>query len=117
MVVVGICMYKLELALTPLLLKKVEFSIDGKILKHGAVRVFNTKQFFIRFKLEQDNRVIEYDLPYPFKLRKEEDGYIFDYCLSSFCPKTEETYWKMVLMDKSNASKLHNTYLKIKMVN
>ena len=95
------------------MLKTVDFQIDGKSVKKGRVKVFNTKQFFIRFKLENDNESREYDLPYPFKVTKTTTGYLFDYCLSAFCPRTEDLYWKMLMMNKSEASKLHNNYLRV----
>lgn len=106
-------MHKLEEQLKGIILKTVEFQIDGKSIKRGRIKVFNTKQFFIRFKLESDRDVKEYDLPYPFKVKQIDGGYIFDYCLSAFCPRTSDIYWKMLLMNKSEASKLHNNYLKI----
>jgi hypothetical protein len=106
-------MQKLEKKLKNIILKNVEFKIDGKIIKKGKIKVFNTKQFFIRFKLEQPDKTLEYDLPYPFKIIENGDGYIFDYCLSAFCPRTEDLYWKMLVMNKKDASKLHNNYLHI----
>jgi hypothetical protein len=105
-------MHKLEQQLKNIILKNVDFQIDGKSIKRGKIKVYNTKQFFIRFKLEQDDdKQVEYDLPYPFKVIQKPDGYIFDYTLSAFCPRTEELYWKMLLMNKSDASRLHNNYL------
>lgn len=106
-------MHKLEHQLKNIILKNVDFQIDGKSIKRGKIKVYNTKQFFIRFKLEQEDKQVEYDLPYPFKVIQKHDGYIFDYTLSAFCPRTEEIYWKMLLMDKSEASRLHNNYLHI----
>jgi len=105
--------YKLENQLKDIILKTVDFQIDGKSIKSGKIRVFNTKQFFIRFKIEVDEKISEYDLPYPFKVIKNNNGYVFDYCLSAFCPRTEELYWKMLLMNKSDSSKLHNNYLHV----
>jgi hypothetical protein len=104
-------MIKLEERLKDIILKNVEFRVDDKVIKRGRVKVYNSKQFFIRIKLEDNKKLIEYDLPYPFKVIKNENGYIFDYTLSAFCPRTENLYWKMLLMDKENSSKLHNNYL------
>ena len=106
-------MDKLEQQLKNIILKTVEFRLDGKVIKRGKVKVVNTKQFFIRFKLESDNGLKEYDLPYPFRISNTEDGLLFDYTLSAFCPRTEDVYWKMLMMNKSESSKLHNTYLNI----
>lgn len=100
----------MEEVLKKILLQNVEFRLDGKCIKAGKVQVFNTKQFFVKFKLDTDN---EYILPYPYKIRENRNEITFDYHLSAFCPRSEEVYWKMFAMDKSEASKLHNNYLTI----
>lgn len=104
-------MERMEEQLKELILKNVDFQLDGKTIKKGKIKIFNTKQFFIKFKLENEGAVKEYELPYPFKIKKISNGYLFDYSLSAFIPRTEEMYWKMLLMNKSEASKLHNNYL------
>lgn len=106
-------MHKIEKQLKDIILKNVEFKIDNKVVKKGKIKVFNTKQFFIRFKIETEDKLQEYDLPYPFNISKNTDGYLFDYCLSAFCPRTEELYWKMLALSKEDASKLHNNHLQI----
>jgi len=106
-------MFRLEEQLKDIILKNVDFQIDGKSIKRGKIKVYNSKQFFIRFKLENEDKVCEYDLPYPFRVEKKSDGYLFDYSLSAFCPRTEELYWKMLLMNKSEASRLHNNHLRV----
>lgn len=103
-------MVKLEQELKDLILKNIEFKLDGKTIKRGKLRVFNTKQFFIKFKLETDV-IKEYELPYPYQWIKTDAGFIFDYCLSSFCPKTDELYWKMKMINSTDASKIHEKYL------
>lgn len=104
-------MTRLEDQLKILILKNVEFKLEDKVVKRGKIKVFNTKQFFIKFKLEYDEGVKEYELPYPYKVIKTDTGFVFDYCLSAFCPKTEESYWKMRTVNKDEASKLHENYL------
>ena len=93
-------MVKLENQLKPLMLKTVEFQIDGKTVKKGKIKVFNTKQFFIKFKLENSDGIRDYEVPYPYKVKKLDNGYLFDYCLSAFVPRTEDAYWKMKMMNK-----------------
>jgi len=104
-------MHKVDNELKTLILKNLEFQLDGKSIKKGKLKIFNTKQFFIKFKLESDNNLKDYELPYPYNIRRIENGYLFDYTLSAFIPRTEEVYWKMMCMDKADASKLHNNYL------
>lgn len=106
-------MEKIEESLKNLILKNIHFKLDNKIIKKGRLKVFNTKQFFIKFKLDGDQGVKDYELPYPFKIVKVPNGYMFDYCLSAFIPKTEEVYWKMKLLNTDNSSKIHDNYLYI----
>lgn len=104
-------MYKLEEDLKFLILKNVEFKINDKIIKKGKVKIFNTKQFFIKFKIESLDDVKEFELPYPYRVVKTSNGFLFDYCLSAFVPKTEEVFWKMKTFNSSESSKLHENYL------
>lgn len=104
-------MYKLENDLKSLILKNVEFKINDKIIKRGKVKIFNTKQFFIKFKIENSDGVKEFELPYPYKTYKLNNGFLFDYCLSAFVPNTEEVFWKMKTLNSSESSKIHDNYL------
>lgn len=104
-------MVKLENQLKDLILQNVEFVIDKKVIKKGKIKVFNTKQFFIRFKLETETESKEYELPYPYKTIKTPNGYMFDYCLSAFVPRTDELFWKMKTINKQDASRIHEKYL------
>ena len=106
-------MERLENQLMGLMLQNIEFRIDNKVVKRGRVKVFNTKQFFIKFKLENAGEFKDYELPYPYRVVKTPSGFLFDYCLSAFCPPTEEVYWRMRTMNKSSSSKLHDNYLTI----
>lgn len=106
-------MDKIEEQLKNLVLENVDFVLDGKVIKRGRLKVFNTKQFFIRFKLELDGEVKDWELPYPYKLEQQENEYIFNYCLSAFCPPTELAFYKMKLVNRSSASKLHDTHLRV----
>lgn len=107
-------MYRLEEKLKPLIMQNVEFCIDDKSIRKGFIKVFNTKQFFIKFKLHTEQGDKDYELPYPYKVLKTSDGYLFDYSLSAFIPKTEEVFWKIKLMDRSESSKLYDNYLFIR---
>ena len=104
-------MIELEEQLKPLMLQNIEFKSNGKTFKKGKVKVLNSKQFFIKFKLETVNDTREYELPYPYRVEKLHNGFLFDYCLSAFIPKTEESFWKMKTLSTSESSKLHDNYL------
>lgn len=110
-------MEKIEQELKSLVLKDVTFKIDNKTLKAGRIKIFNTKHFFIKFKLTNNGVDKEYELPYPYQLVKTDNGFIFDYSLSAFYPFKDELYYKILLCDKSNASKIHNKMLSINCLN
>lgn len=95
------------------MLQNVEFVIEDKVIKRGKIRVFNTKQFFIKFRLENGGVVRDYELPYPYRVEETDNGFLFDYCLSAFVPPTEEVFWKMKAVGKENASKIHEKYLSV----
>ena len=104
----------IEQQLKACILKDANFIIDNKIIRSGKIKVFNIKQFFIKFKITSGNLEKEYEIPYPFKMTIVDDGFLFDYCLSAFCPPSNENYYKMLVYDKSNVSKLYNNYLWLK---
>ena len=110
-------MEKITDNLKKFILENVEIRVNDKILRKGKLKVFNTKQFFINFVLidEKENER-EYKLPYPYSYNSSNKSLEFDYCLSAFCPRTEEAYWKMKMMDSSNSSRLHEEYLHIDIV-
>lgn len=104
-------MDNVETKLKNLILKNIEFKIDDKTIRRGKLKLFNTKQFFIKLKLSQNESDRQYEIPYPYAILNVDNGYIFDYTLSAMAPPTEEIYYKMKLLNKENASKLHDNYL------
>lgn len=97
--------------LKELMLKTVDFQLDGKSIKKGKIKVFNTKQFHIKFSMEHEGDIKDFELPYPFKITKCPEGYLFNYALSAFIPRTEEIFWKLKCMNKSESSRLHDNHL------
>lgn len=104
---------KVEAQIKDLMLHDVDFLIDNKSVKKGKVKVYNIKQFFIKFQIESNGESRDFELPYPYRVDKTDYGYLFDYCLSAFCAPTDVLYYKLKLLNKENASKLYNTHLKV----
>lgn len=102
-----------------LLQRKVIFALENKILKRGKLILFCVKDFFCVFTLiceEKNNKRIIYELPYPFKFFKNNDKYIFDYSVKTFChsnPGIEEIV-REVIPDKP--SKLLNKKITITII-
>lgn len=97
--------------LKDLILRDVEFILDNKVLRKGRIEVYNTKQNFIKFKIQIENKSKEWEISSPYRIEKIKNGYLFDYSLSAFCPPTQDMYWSMKALDKSNSSKLFDNYL------
>jgi hypothetical protein len=104
-------MDRIEKYLKNMIFREISFVLNDKTIKHGKIHMFNVKQNFIKFKIEMDDEVKEWEISYPYNVKSTNDGYIFDYSLSAFCPRTEESYWKMVTMKKNDSSKFFNNYL------
>lgn len=107
-------MDRIEKHLKRMIYKNLAFIVDGKIIKQGFVRVYNTKQNFIKFKLDNGDITKEWELTYPYKIHIKNNEMIFDYSLSAFCPKGEDSYWKMFLMAKKDASNIHDNYMYVR---
>ncbi len=97
--------------LKDLIFRDVEFLLDNKVLRKGKIEIYNTKQNFIKFKLQTESNSKEWEISFPYRIEKIDGGYLFDYALSAFCPPTQEVYWAMKALDKSNSSKLFDNYL------
>jgi hypothetical protein len=104
-------MNRIEEHLKKLIFRDVKFVLNSKTIKEGKIQLFNTKQNFVKFKIEEKGENKEWELSYPYDIKIIKDGFIFDYALSAFCPKTEELYWKMKAMNKKDVSKFFDNYL------
>ena len=95
--------------LQSLLQSRVVFKCDNKILKTGKLKLFNVKQYFIKFYIETDkkeNKVLE--LPYPFLMSRNDNGICtLNYKISSLCNNTQPVM-SILKTCKSNSS--HKIY-------
>jgi hypothetical protein len=104
-------MDRIEKYLKNMIFREISFVLNDKTIKQGKIHMFNVKQNFIKFKIEMDGEIKEWEISYPYDVKTSDDGYVFDYSLSAFCPRTEESYWKMMTMKKNESSKFFNNYL------
>lgn len=83
------------------LLQPVEFIINDKVVRKGKLKLFNFKQYFIKFTLLTDGGDIKtYDVLYPFKIYHEEGRCIFNYHLSCFTQNDLDTFFKIKTLSK-----------------
>lgn len=104
-------MIRIEEHLKDLIFRDVKFVLNSRTIKEGKIQMFNTKQNFVKFKIDDGNNLKEWEVSYPYEVKVTKDGLIFDYALSAFCPRTEEVYWKMKAINKSDTSKFFDNYL------
>lgn len=104
-------MNRIEENLKNLIFCDVKFVLNNKTIRQGKVQLYNTKQNFIKFKIEEKSEIKEWELSYPYDIKNIDGGFIFDYSLSAFCPRTEEVYWIMKAINKKDASKFFDNYL------
>jgi hypothetical protein len=91
--------------LQPYLLQSVEFVLNDKVIKRGKIKIFNFKQYFVKFSLETDSGELKvYDLMYPFRVDKDADGNcVFNYHLSAFSGGDLDMFFSMKAISKDSA--------------
>lgn len=65
--------------------KKFTFILDNKILREGRLKLFTQKGFNLKFFITEGGDDIKiFEIPYPFAIKHNSKGYIFDYRVKSF---------------------------------
>jgi hypothetical protein len=96
------------------LLQKVIFKCDNKILKTGKIKLFNTKQYFIRFNIENDKGEIkQLELPYPFAIHDNGDTCTLNYHLSSFTHKNIDVIKRINNTNSEDSMRMYNRLVQI----
>lgn len=108
-------MNHLTKVLQPYLLKPVEFVIGNKVARRGKIKVFNFRQYFIKFTIETDTGDLKtYDVLYPFKIEHEDGNCIFNYHLSCFSNTDVELFYKMKTITKEKCLPTYDNVLILK---
>lgn len=105
-------MERIEQLLEKLLLQDIVIRTNKKVLKKGRLKLFNIKQFYIKLTLETSKSINKvYEIPYPFDANHHQSGVVFNYTLSTFCNPQSESYLKLKLFNKTEASKLFDNHM------
>ena len=97
------------------LLQPVEFVINNKVIKRGRIKLFNFKQYFIKFTIQTESGDIKtYDVLYPFKVTLEKDMCVFNYHLSSFTQSSIETFYKVKTLNKTKCLPTYDEIMLLK---
>lgn len=100
-----------------LLQSDVEIVVNSKVMKRGVIKLFNVKQYFIKFYIDipgKDVKVVE--IPYPFKVEydKETRKCTLNYKLSSLCNNHRDT---MDVLKRLTSQKTHKFYDNVVYIN
>ena len=100
------------------LLQSVEFIMNDKVIKRGKIKIFNFKQYFIKFTLETDTGELKvYDLLYPFRIDSDRDGNcVFNYHLSAFSGGDIEMLRCMKTISKDSALPAYDGIITLKSI-
>ena len=107
----NISLEKVTNFLKPFLLQNIVIKTDKKVLKKGKLKIFQIKQYYINFSLEINGVNKNYEIPYPYKLQRDNATGILNYHLSSFIPDNQIT--RVKFLDSSSKSKLYDTLVYI----
>lgn len=98
---------------------RVTFRCDNKILKTGKLKLFNTKQYFIKFYLEtekSESKILE--LPYPFLMKLNDNGTCtLNYHISSLCNNTRPIIDQLKSCKISASHKIYDNIITITPLN
>ena len=92
---------------------------DSKVLRAGKLKLFNVKQYFIKFYIETDKgeeKVLE--LPYPFLIdHSSENLCTFNYRISAMCNNTQPVISQLMACKSASSHKMYNNTVSILSLN
>lgn len=89
------------------LLNDVVLRTDKKIIRHGILKFFSIKQYFIQLVFDTEKGTKVYQIPYPFKIESNDDRTTLNYHITSFT-QDPDILLKTKLVDTSNKSKFYD---------
>lgn len=93
---------------------KVVFKVNNKSLKSGTIKLFNIKQYFIRFYLEQENKEVKVlELPYPYNMHYDGINCSLNYNLTSLCNNHRDTVMSLRTFRHDGVHKFYDNNINI----
>jgi hypothetical protein len=102
---------EIEQIIKPILLTGITFTVDNKVLKRGKLVLFSVKDFFCTFtltSLDDNNKKVIYEIPYPFSTCTTMSSVEFDYTVDSFCLGNDSIRNAVNNLDIPRLSKFYN---------
>ena len=93
----------------------ITIKCNNKIIKSGKLTLFTTKQYFIRFYIENEKKHIKMlELPYPFTIEYDKNKICtFNYKLSSLCNNHSPMINKLNRFKPAQANKMYDNIVSI----
>lgn len=109
-------MINLEDTFKYFLQREIIFSIENKVIKRGKLILCNIKDFYITFYLRYQNEQKKYELPYPFKITRENNKLLLNYELRTLAHNNDDLLFKLQSLNKKKNTKIFNSVVTISVV-
>ena len=98
-----------------LLQEEIRFVHKDKVLKEGKLILFSIKDFYLTFQLfsKELNKIIHYELPYPFKYTREKHKMSLSYKQEHFTKGDVDVEHHILFYFAASPSKLYNSEVQI----
>lgn len=70
---------QIENTINNFLQRDIDFVLDNKSIKSGKLVLFSIKSFYFTFTLQINNKLVLFELPYPFELKSYKNTVQFNY--------------------------------------
>jgi len=104
---------QLEKAINPYLQQKINFSINGKLIKSGRLVLFSVKDFYLNFTLIIQNVKKVYEIPYPYHYFYKNTNIVLDYSLPKFHHGIIDIINYTKLVQPKRPTKYFDTYVEL----
>jgi len=95
-------------------LKDIAISHNSKVLREGQLLLFFIKDFYLHFTLKTGNQTKQFEMPYPFEVKKpSEDLLLLDFTLSSFKAEFDDIDRKIINIGPHKKSRYYNSIIRV----
>lgn len=93
---------------------RVIIKCENKVLKTGKIKLFNVKQYFIKFYIETDKHEVKVlELPYPYRIDNNAKVCSLNYHLTALCNNYKPIVSMLHNQQPDNALRMYNNIVNI----
>ena len=96
--------------------RDINIICNKKVTRSGKLINFSQKDFYIVLilKIKDVNR--KYEIPYPFEIIKTDNGFIFDYKVSTLTKDNKKRYDMFINLPRVSSNKFFNNELTVEYI-